>query len=746
MSSSSSQGVGQVGGYDLSLEKESDPAKLASAIESFYKNDNAVKAQLAYHWERNHLMLDGQQWLVYDQNSQGGGVWKRLQPSPLNEYIPRPVTNYMYDAYQTLKSYLLKNKPRISVRPNTQSQRDKSAAKLAELVSETNWERLREQVNFEYAASCLLTYGTVFKKDFWDSSYQYGTVKVPRMEQRPVTDPNTGQPTGGTEEVQATDPETGDLLFDELPLGDITTQIVEPYRISMDPHAAMTHEARWIMESSIRPLSWIMENYDKQEEGYTGRASEVKEEKALPNSLRRFYQLRTSSGVRGAINTTVGLGTFGSAEMISDAAIVKEYYERPTAQNPKGRLIVVANGIPLYVGKSPYEGPELGDWHPYSECRWEMVPGRFWGKGPFDDAVEIQRKINSIDSITILTRKTMAVPQKLIPHNSGIAPGQWTGQPGQEVFYRAGASGERPENLPPVGVDNQVFVERKQCVEDFKNITGAVDILKGDRPPGVTAASALSLLFEVGTGKLYPVLDRWKMFVEQSQKKQLRIISKRYSEPRPQFINMLLMKNKELTADQVEHFIGSDLYDNCNVIIEASSSIPKLKAAEHALLIELSSMGVLGLENPANRKEFLSRFGINGFDASYSKDVKRAEWENDLLDNLVHSPDNQPVVLTTDDHDVHTTVHKERTKEPAFMSLPEEVQQAYFMHIQEHDNMKAQAEQEAMLKAAMMGQPGPEPAANPMQTGNPEVKGSNMTEDTKKALMPDIMGPFNLGQ
>lgn len=741
MSNSSSSGTVQW--YDISLERETDPDKLADAIESFYKQDNNVKSQLSYNWERNHLMLDGQQWLVYDSNREGGGVWKRLQPSPQNEYIPRPVTNYLYDSFQTLKSYLLKNKPRITVRPNTQMQKDKTAAKLAELISETNFEKLRETVNYEYAASCLITYGTVFKKDYWDSSYQYGTVSVPRMIQMPVIDPNTGIPTGGMQEVQETDPTTQTPIFDKLPLGDICTQVVEPFRMALDPNAVMLHEARWIMEYAIRPISWIKENYDKQEEGYTGRVEEVKEEKAMPNSLRRFYQLRTSSGVRGTMTNFTGLGTQGSTEMILNAAIVKEYYERPTQANPEGRLIVVANGIPLYIGKSPYKGPQLDDWHPYSECRWEIVPGRFWGKGPFDEGSEIQRQINSIDSIIVLTRKTMAVPQKLIPHTAGIAPGQWTGQPGQEIFYRDSGTGATPQNLPPMGVDAQVFQERAQRLEDLKNITGAVDILKGDKPLGVTAASALALLFETGTGKLFPILDRWKTFIETSQKKQLRLVSSRYNEPRHTFINMLISRNKDLTEDQIRTFLGEDLHDNCNVVIEAASAIPKLKAAEHALLIELAGMGILQLDNPANRQEFLGRFGIQGFDAQYSKDVKRAQWENDLLDNLNNSPDNHPVTLMADNHDIHIELHNERMKEPSFMSLSAEIQQAYNMHIQEHQDFKDQQEQQMMLNAMMTGQPPEGPAPNPMQGPGENVKkGGKMGKEAVNAITSDLGSPF----
>jgi hypothetical protein len=164
-------------------------------------------------------------------------------------------------------------------------------------------------------------------------------------------------------------------------------------------------------------------------------------------------------------------------------------------------------------------------------------------------------------------------------------------------------------------------------------------------------------------------------------------------------------------------------------------------AAEHAKLQELAAMGVLNLENPANRAEFLERFGIIGFDSDYSKDAKRGEWENDMLDDLPFSPDNKPVMLVTDNHDIHIAVHEERTKEPSFMQLPIEVQQAYFAHIQEHQDAKAQAEQMQMMQAAMMGMP-PQQQPNPMQQQEPIRKGSPPTAKQKNAMSPDLTGPF----
>lgn len=738
MSTESQSSSGGGTSFDLTEVGNEDLEKLAQRVENYYKKDTTQKQQLSYNWERNAMFLDGKQWLVYDGNQATGGIWKKLDVMRSNEYIPRPVTNYLFDAYQTLKSYVIKNKPRSAVYPNTSSFRDKSSAKIAELCIEANWERLREQPNYEYAAACLVAYGTVFKKDYWDTT-ELTKAKVPKMVQQPKVDPQTGVPMG-MEEVQAQDPMTGELLFDEMPLGDVNTDVVEPYRIALDPLANDIHKIRWIMEYSIQPIAWVKETYGKSSPGYTGKVDEVKEETQLQGSLRRFYSLKNSSGVKNAEGFSMSGGGGGETDSLTNSCVVKEYYERPSSQYPNGRMVVVANGVCLYAGDSPYVGPELGDWHPYSECRWEIKPGRFWGTSPLDPACDIQKQINSIDAVIILTRKTMAIPQKLIPMSAGIPHGSWTGRPGQDIYYRDQAGGPLPQTIPPTGVDSTVFQERAQRVEDLKTVTGAIDILKGDRPNGITAASALELLYEVGTGKLFPILDRWKYFVESSQKKQLKIIAKFYKEPRPQFIRLLKSKNSELSDQAINQFIGADLYDNCNVVVEAGSNITKLMAAKKQELREAAQTGVLGLEQPQNRIEYQRQMGITGFDNDVGPDTKRSEWENSLLDAVDQNQEQMPIVLDVDDHDIHLAVLARRMKEPSWMECSPGVQQAYMKHYMDHENAKAMKQQQAMMEAAASGVP-PQPAPSPMQPSQPHPAGHGAPKVARDALVSDLHQP-----
>jgi hypothetical protein len=725
--------------FDLSETPNEDLDALAEKIEGFYKKDSTQKTQLSFNWQRNHLYLDGLQWLVFSGDGATGGLWKRLDVSRANEFIPRPVTNYLFDTFQTLKSYLIKTKPRSEVYPNTELYQDKQAAKIGTLCLECNWAKLKEQQNYEYAASCVVTYGTVFKKSYWDTSCLVMS-KVPRMTQIPKQDPATGL-TVGMEEVQATDPTTGDPLFDTIPLGDVNTDVVEPYRICMDPFANDIHKTRWIMEYSVQPLSWIKEIYGQDPQsapGFTGRAEEVEEETSLQGSLKRFYQLKQSSGLKQRVEGGTSLGA--TEEHLVNSAVVKEYYERPSRQFPNGRMVVVANGICLYAGDSPYIGPELGDWHPYSECRWELVPGRFWGKSPLDNAAELQKRLNSVDSVIILNRKTMAIPQKLIPTSSGIAPGTWTGRPGQEIPYRD-AGGQPPSIIPAHDVGSSVFTERGQIIEDMKSITGAIDILKGETPNGVTAASALEMMYEVGMGKLFPILDRWKAFVENDQKKQLKIIAKFYKEPRPDFIRLLMQKNKELSAQSIAKFIGSDLYDNCNVVVEAGSNVTKLQAAKKQELREAAQSGVLNLADPRNRRQYMEDMGISGYDSDIGPDQKRAEWENSILDNTQNDPQNQPVVLDWDNHAVHMQTHEQRMKEVSWMELPMQTQQAYMAHRQAHEQAMQQQAQIQMMQAAAHGQPpqGPPQGSAPPPPMRSQPKGKGNPKAVNEALAQDTL-------
>src|SRR5690606_25286933 len=163
------------------------------------------------------------------------------------------------------------------------------------------------------------------------------------------------------------------------------------------------------------------------------------------------------------------------------------------------------------------------------------------------------------------------------------------------------------------------------------------------------------------------------------------------------------------------------------------SNLPKLQSAEKALLIQLAQTGTLNLESPQNKLEFNRRLGVVGFDNEVGPDVKRAEWENDLMDNAHRSPDNQPVLLFDENHEVHLDVHLRRMKEPDFVSLPEEVQQAYQRHVEAHNQALEQKKMMLMLEAQTAG------GGAVMESG-PQINTKSQGPGLPKELEKQVVG------
>ena len=154
------------------------------------------------------------------------------------------------------------------------------------------------------------------------------------------------------------------------------------------------------------------------------------------------------------------------------------------------------------------------------------------------------------------------------------------------------------------------------------------------------------------------------------------------------------------------------------------------------------------LENPTNRLEYNRQMGITGFDTDVEPDQKRAEWENDKLDNVDNNPQDVPIVLQVDSDDIHIQVLSNRMKEPSWMEASPTVQQAYMKHLMEHMNAKSQKDQQAALEQMAQGMAGQQPQGAPPSAGAPQKlhaagKGppAKTMNTINKADMPPVTMP-----
>lgn len=684
--------------FDLDLEKidSDDFDAIAANIEEASKMAPYYQERMAYNWMQNIHFLLGDQHIFYNTITR---QFEIIPTSRGNDYVPRPVTNLFQPIASTITSILTRNKPTADVSPNSMNSDDIGAARIAARVQDVKWEDDDMEGKLMESALWAVACGTVFRKDYWDTSYGK-VVRIPLTQQitQQVLD-ETGNLKIVTSEEPVFNPEDGSPMFNEMPLGDNAVKVIDPFRMVVDPNAVNEQDIAWIMEVSVQRLHWIKENFAKVGSGFTGEGANVKSDQNVNTMLEMSQRLKTLSGK--------GSGPYGGTSSLQTdlkhAAVVKELYVRPTAKHPKGQMIVTCNNKVLYRGDSPYYDGTPESFHPYSIFRWELVPGRFWGKSLLEDLVEPQRRINAIDSLIILNRKTMVSPQKLIPSGSGIPDGQWSGAPGLQLQYRpVGANGAKPEIVPGVALPNQVYQERETTKGEMYQIARTNEILQGIRPTGVGTYSALQLLQDQSYSVLSPQIHRWEKFIEKGETKKLKLIATRYREPRPEFINKLRVMSKDITDVEIANFIGSDLRDNCSVRIEAGSTIPRSNAAKQQQLMDLAQTGVLGdiINNPVNKQKFLERLGVRGFDSDFEADVKRAQWENEMLENGMSDG---IAVLPYENHIIHLQIHMNRMKEPSFMKMDPGIQEMFIQHVEIHNmyqqqQLIQQAQQQALTQ------------------------------------------------
>lgn len=669
---------------ELDLSQSKSPEDIATKIEDFYKQDLSDKLLRAQTWDECIRFYDGDQHIEYNVSL---SRFQNISISKNNDFIPRPTTNYILPNVKTIVSQLTKQRPQSQVRPNSKDPQDISAAKVSDLILDVKHEELREEEKQMEKAYWGTICGTVFKKIFWDES-NLKVLKVPKY--KTIDEQYEDQIEGSSESVTKTRQIEQPDGFDEFPVGDVNTQVIPPFNIAFALNTRSPLELDWIMEYSIQKIDWIKEQYSKKGNGYTGKAKEVTEEKNLSTVLQLEYKLRTLTGRRSG-----GQSSGSGYLQLKNSAVLKEYYQKPSTKYPRGRMVAVANGKTLYDSKSedgsPYFVEGFDDsWHPYVDWRFEIVPGRAWGKSAVEEQVSIQRRINSIDALIILNRRTMAIPQWLVPEGSGVPNGYINGRPGLNIPYRpVGANGAKPEKVKGDTLPQQVYQERDQAVVDIKRVGMTQDVLEGVNPVGVKTAYQLEQLQENALAMYGSVFQRWEKSYEREEIKKLLLIAKRYKEPRPEFGKKLKAINREITDIDLEMFLGSDLKDNVNVRVEVGSSIPRSKAGENALLREMVNGKILDVVgNAINKKEFLEKMGLKGkFDSEKSPDIVRAEWENTQMEygeiqNMLIDPNNPDAsVLELDDHETHIIIHSCRMKDP---NVSVETRQKYITHIEEH--------------------------------------------------------------
>lgn len=385
---------------------------------------------------------------------------------------------------------------------------------------------------------------------------------------------------------------------------------------------------------------------------------------------------------------------------------------------PEGGMFTVVNdkvlqGFDVY----PYEHQK------FPIAKVGHVPtGKFYCDSTISDLIPLQREYNRVRGQIIEAKNRMAKPQ-LAAEIGSIDPTKVTSEPGQIIFYKPGF--QAPTPIPLQQLPQYVLEEQDRIVSDMNEISGQHEVSRGQTPPGVTAATAISYLQEQDETKLSSTFDSLEEAIEKIAHMTLYYVHQYWDIPRT-----VKVVGVDGSFDAMT-FKGSDLHNNTDIRIEAGSALPVSKAAKQALIMDLMTAGFI---EPNKGLEVMEIGGINKIYEQIQSDVRQAQRENlkmaaatsELMEqhyneqvqkaiqegeeSILQDPESggyvtleidpetqRPAVFpftpplivpvnTWDNHRMHIETHNKYRKSQAFDQLSDDSKQLFEEHVNQHVN------------------------------------------------------------
>ena len=647
--------------------------------------------------EARHF-LAGDQWIRYLPHS------RKFSRHVLSEYVPTPVTNYLATAYDRLLDLFLSGNMLPVVDPATQDQEDVDAARAHERALQSEFIRLKTLTKtYTPAAGWLILAGNSFIGAHWNGKAGRQISKpLTRLTDRPIIQeviecadcgavyapdmvPPQGCTTCGSTNLQKAqvhgldtyggpgfetieEPELdkeGTPKKRNIKVGDIEEHVVNV--LNFYPMAAESFDrSRHCIEVDPMSLDEVRHLFGTKAEKVVAEHLEIDEHL---NSTENVWQ---SHDPHGHANDR-------------DHTLVKFFRAVPEKRWPKGLFLIIASGQVLYQGDLDSVDGKL----PYTHLKYRDIPGSFWGASPFTDMIPQQKRINAVDSHVVQNRKQMLSNQWLVPRGASIS--HIDGRPGLMIRYDpAGAGGYKPERLQGVPVPQQVIQERQQTISDLYEVGGPTEEMAGKLSSGPETGPAVELVQEAATKRFGPIILGWRVGLSEHEHRKGQLIGKYWKESR---LVRILGENRDMESYYLSR---ADMRQGVDMTVRVNETIEFSQAVKKQRLMEAAKNGLLGdIRQPNIRGKILEKMGIEGFEAEYILDAKKARR---VIRKL---RDGEEVLPPTpfENHGVQFAIIREFLLTIEFEKLDPTRQQSVLQRAQIHQQFMQQ-EQQKMMQAA----------------------------------------------
>lgn len=580
-------------------------------------------------WWRHHLYILGRQWIYLDKQA---GQWldKRLA-----KWIPKPVTNKIAETVAAIMSVFGSVQLSVACKPVGTNPKDVAAAETAgkyenPMREDHDMERVELESDFHVIAT-----GNAFWHLWWDQNGGTGFTFVPYEQCATCTKVSTPLEIKTAGDVC---PECGQAVFEQAvdeqgqPMGATLqhgrgrTDACSPLEVAVPSVYTNADDAPLLIRVRWRTKEYCEDNYPAA----IVAALEF-EKSSTERSLNLYRGLQGAADI-GSMPSSATPGGGSEDEGITEY----ELWMKPCRKYPKGLVLRCAGdgenakivqlqsqGLP---GPLPLVTPQGEHVWPWIHIGYEHFAGRMWRRSPLEHLIEKQNQINQIDSLIQLIIQRTANPVWLEPKGAEVK--KFTGEPGLVVKYNPLIAGgnAKPERIEGAQVPSSLVKIREMLLSDIENLAGTYDIIKGQKPSGVEAFSALQLLVERSQSRYGPVLkNRGKAY-----RRWFSIALEMERKFGPDERSMAILGPNGGYTQQT--FKRVDLLGSVRIEVEDGSQMPKTSLGKRAAIEQLKNFGVINPQNPDTAYRILQIFGQTDLWPGLDYDVKSALSEQDAFE------------------------------------------------------------------------------------------------------------------
>lgn len=342
--------------------------------------------------------------------------------------------------------------------------------------------------------------------------------------------------------------------------------------------------------------------------------------------------------------------------------------------------------------------------HPVTKCNYKNQPMLFFGRTDSFDLAKLQRESNHYEGIIKLHGMTSSMDPILVDENTQVD--EITNRGDRVIKYRSlGPGSAAPTRMQHGTLDNGIYLQRDKIASEFQNISGAVNVWRGQAPGSITAASAISQLRGQAEQMFATPEGNWNAFWTETVRKAVTTLQQTMD---PWEIAAIVGKGKDV---EIAEFKKADLSKILN-FVSTQHGLPKTRDERRQEMLTMWDRGALDINDVNVRERIVELFGETGMQQQFNKDATRARLENEQVKNgLLMQP--QPMV-GIEDLAVHYAIHVEQIKSLDFDKWPDQLKQILIHH--------ALDTKEALM-AEMAGQTDPEgnPTAPPQDGAQPSA-------------------------